>query len=135
MNYRIQRISLGSALRLGLCLGWMIALLPALGSAWVAVSAVGLVGSLLGQMTPYEFSVFGQSIASLDPLLMLGLEEAATTVTGLNDQASLLFWMLSGGFTLVGGLGVALIAVLMAGLYNLLAYLGGGLRLELRETA
>ncbi|MFV9507262.1 MAG: hypothetical protein AB4911_22150 [Oscillochloridaceae bacterium umkhey_bin13] len=135
MSYRIQRISLGSALRLGLLLGWMVALLPAFGGAWLAVEALGLIGALLAQMTPYEFSIFGQAIASLDPLLLLGLEEAAGTVSSLSAQASLIFWLLTAGLTLLGGLGVALMTLLMALVYNLLASLGGGLKLELRETA
>lgn len=134
MFYRVQRISLGSALRLGLLLGWLMALLPALGLSWLAVQLVAGASALLGQMTPYELSLLGQSVASLDPLSLLGLAETATQVGALAELGGMLFVLLALALTLLGGLGVALTAVLGALLYNLIAAMGGGLKLELRET-
>jgi hypothetical protein len=134
MFYRVQRISLGSALRLGLLLGWLMALLPALGLSWLAVQLVAGASALLGQMTPYELSLLGQSVASLDPLRFLGLAETAAQVGALAELGGMLFALLALALTLLGGLGVALTALLGALLYNLIAAMGGGLKLELRET-
>jgi hypothetical protein len=133
MFYRVQRISLGSALRLGLLLGWLMALLPALGLSWLAVQLVAGASALLGQMTPYELSLLGQSVASLDPLRFLGLAETAAQVGALAELGGMLFVLLALALTLLGGLGVALTAVLGALLYNLIAAMGGGLKLELRN--
>lgn len=134
MFYRVQRISLSSALRLGLLLGWLVALLPALGLSWLAVQLVAGASALLGQMTPYELSLLGQNVASLDPLSFLGLAEAATQVGALAELGGMLFVLLTLVLTLLGGLGVALTTLLAALLYNLIAAMGGGLKLELRET-
>ena len=40
MRYTIKRIGLGSALRVGLALGWLIALFPSLALAWLALAAL-----------------------------------------------------------------------------------------------
>jgi hypothetical protein len=132
MFYRLQRVSLGSALRLGLLLGWLAALLPALVLAWLMVQLVGGVNMLLGQMTPYELSLLGQRVTSLDPLSFLGLADFALQISALADLGGMLFVLLSLALTLLGGLGVALTSVLVALVYNLVAAMGGGLKLELR---
>ncbi len=134
-SYRVERISPGSALRLGLLLGWLVVLLPAAISAWLMTMVLGQAAGMLGQMSPYEISLLGQTVTSLDPLSVLGLTDIAATISKLNQQADQLFWMLTAGLTLAGGFGVALIVTLMAVLYNLLAAIGGGLRLELRYEA
>lgn len=135
MAYTINRISLLSALRVGLLLGWLVALLPSLAAAGLAVAVVQQLNAAFAQMAPYELSLLGQTVASIDPLAWLGLADAASSVGGLADQGGALFWMLTAGLTVVGGLGVALTAVLTCLCYNLVAGLGGGLRVELRPAA
>lgn len=134
MPYTIRRISLASALRLGLLLGWLLALIPAVALAGLAVLAIQQASAAFGQMSPYELSFLGQSVASLDPLALLGLADTASNLQGLSDQAGGLFWSLTIGLTLAGGLGVALTAVVVCLCYNLLAGLGGGLRVELAPS-
>lgn len=135
MSYTINRISLRSALRVGLLLGWLLALLPAAGAAGLAVAAVQQIDAALGQMAPYELSFLGQTVASLDPLAWLGLADTAAGLSSLADQTGALFWSLTLGLTLAGGLGVALTSVLFCLCYNLLAAIGGGLKVDLQASA
>jgi hypothetical protein len=131
MSYTVARISLRSALRAGLLLGWLVALLPAAGVAGLGVLAVQQLDAAFGQMAPYELSFLGQTVASLDPLSLLGLAETAAGLGALSEQSGALFGALTLGLTLVGGLGVALTLLLASLCYNLLAAIGGGLRVEL----
>lgn len=131
MIYRLNRIALLSALRLGLLLGWLVALLPAAAVSWLTVAALQQVDAAFGRMAPYELSILGQPVASIDPLAWLGLADTAASVGSLAGQTGL-FWTLTLGLTVAGGLGVALTAVLVCLCYNLLAALGGGLRVELQ---
>jgi hypothetical protein len=131
MIYIVRRISLRSALRVGLVLGWLVALLPAAALAGLFVLAVQQASAAFGQMNSYELSFLGQTVASLDPLAMLGLADTASSVGSLADQAGPLFGALTLGLTLAGGLGVALTTLLVCLCYNLVAGIGGGLRIEL----
>lgn len=135
MTYTLRRISLRSALRVGLLLGWLVALLPAAGAAALCVLAVQQASAAFGQMAPYELSFLGQTVASLDPLALLGLADTAQGVGALADRSGALFGALTVGLTLVGGLGVTLTVLLACLCYNLIAALGGGLRLELSRPA
>lgn len=132
MLYTVRRISLRSALRVGLVLGWLVALLPAAGLAALGVLAVQQASAALGQMSPYELSFLGQTVAQLDPLAFLGLADTAASLERTAERPWALFALLTAGLTVVGGLGVALTAVLFSLCYNLVAAVGGGLRLELR---
>lgn len=132
MIYVIRRISLRSALRVGLLLGWLVALLPAAGAAGLCVLMIQQAATIFGQMAPYELSFMGQTVASLDPLALLGLADTAAGLDTLAGQAGGLFAALTLGLTVAGGLAVALIVVLGCLCYNLIASVGGGLRVDLR---
>lgn len=135
MMYTLRRISLRSALRVGLLLGWLVALLPAAGAAALCVLAVQQASAAFGQMAPYELSFLGQTVASLDPVALLGLADTAAGLGALADQSGALFAALTVGLTVLGGLGVALTVVLVCLCYNMIAAFGGGLRLELGRPA
>lgn len=135
MSYTIDRISLRSALRVGLLLGWLVALLPAAAAAGLGVAALQQLDAAFGRMAPYELSLLGQTVATLDPLAWLGLADTAADVGSLTDRTGPLFWGLTLVLTLAGGLGVALTAVVVSLCYNLLAAVGGGLRVDLRPHA
>lgn len=134
MRYAIRRISLRSALKFGLLLGWLAALLPALGLAALVLWALQGVSTALGQVETYEISVLGQLIATIDTLALLGLADEAGRVDELAGAGWGLFASLTLLFTLVGGAIVALSSLLVCFCYNLLASLTGGLAVELRET-
>jgi hypothetical protein len=134
MSYTVRRISLLSALRVGLLLGWLVALLPAAGLAGLFVLAVQQASAAFGQVNPYELSFLGQTVASLDPLALLGLTDTASNLNSMAEQAGALFGTLTVGLTVVGGLGVALTTLLFCLCYNLIAAIGGGLRVELSDA-
>lgn len=134
MRYTIRRISLRSALKFGLLLGWLAALLPALGLAALAVWALQGTSEALGQVQTYEISVLGQQIATIDTLGLLGLADEAGRVDELAGAGWGLFGSLALVFTLVGGAIMALTTLLISLCYNLLAAWTGGVAVELRET-
>lgn len=134
MRYTIRRISPLSALKIGLLLGWILALLPAAVAAALAVMGLQSAAAAFGQVQTYDISVLGQSIASIDLLGLLGLADEAGRV---NDLAALgwgLFGTLTLTLTLIGGAIVAVTTVIFSLFYNLLAAVAGGLTVELRET-
>lgn len=133
MTYTIRRISLRSALQVGLLLGWLVALVPAAAAAGLCVAVVQQASAAFGQMDPYEMSLLGQTVASFDPVSMLGLADAAAAVHALAAQPGALFGGLTLGLTLVGGLAIMVVGLLFTLCYNLIGALGGGLRVDLRE--
>lgn len=133
MRYKIQRIMPGSALRVGCALGWLVALCPALCLAGLAVRALQQVDQALGRVTPIEISVLGQQIARIDLLAILGLSATAQTVGGLTSRLPLTFALLAVLLMLAGAALMIVVLLLFSVGYNLLAALGGGLEVELRE--
>jgi hypothetical protein len=131
MRYTVRRISPLSALKIGLLLGWLVALLPALALAWLAMTGVQSVAAAIGNVQTYDITVLGQTIASLDLVALLGLSATAGRVGDLAAMGWGLFGSLAFGLTLIGGAMVAVTTVAFALCYNLLAALVGGLTLEL----
>ncbi len=133
MDYTIRRISLRSALRVGLVLGWVVALIPALPLAWLAALAVEALAGLFAPVQPYELSFLGQAVATLDLLGAVGLRPLAEWLAGLADLGGTLFWLLLGLITVGGAVLVMAGIVLACLLYNLLAAVAGGLRVQLEH--
>ncbi len=135
MNYTIRRVSLRSALRVGLALGWVVALVPAVPSALLATAALEALAGLLASVQPYEVSFLGQQVASIDPIDIAGLRPLAEWSAGLADLGGALFWLLLALITLGGALLVLVGTVLACLLYNLLAAVSGGLQVQLEQVA
>src|SRR3569832_1968567 len=76
MRYTVRRISLGSAAKVGLALGWLVALCPALCLAGVAIQVLRRVSAALGQIRSFDIGVLGQTIATIDLVSLLGLSGA-----------------------------------------------------------
>ncbi len=131
MHYKIKRITTGSALRVGLVLGWLVALCPALCLAGVAIQVLGRVSQAFGQVEPFVISVFGEEIARIDFLEILRLSGTAETVERLAANQPLTFATLALLLTLLGAAMLVGVALLFSVGYNLLAALGGGLEVEL----
>jgi hypothetical protein len=134
LRYTIKRISLGSALRVGLALGWLIALFPSLTLAWLALAALRRINEALGQVAPYELSVLGQTIARLDLLQMLGLTELVQSVARLAGGGWATFFTLAAILTLAGAAIVVVTLLAFCLCYNLLAAAIGGIALELEAA-
>ncbi len=132
MYYTVRRVSIWSAVRMAVTLGWLIALGPALLIAWLAVRALETAQQALNRVQNIEVGAFGQTLASFDMLGVLGLQQAATTTNQLTANTNATFLTFVVAFLVIGTLMCVITAVLLALAYNLLASLGGGLRLELR---
>jgi hypothetical protein len=132
-RYRVRRISLFSLLRMSLALGWLVALGPALCLAALGVRALQAAGAALGKVENIEVGAFGQTLARIDLLQTLGLSSAAETTGQLTANAGATFVTFALVLVLVGALLLAVGALLFGLGYNLLAWLGGGVEVELRQ--
>lgn len=132
MRYTVRSISLFSALRVGCALGWLIALCPAIGLAWLIGQAIQRIHESVSRVETFDIEVFGQPIASIDVVQLLGLSNAASTINELATNLGTTVAMLVLLFIAAGALAVALTVLLFCMGYNLLAALGGGIKVELR---
>jgi hypothetical protein len=135
MDYTIRRISLRSALRVGAALGWIVALIPALPLALLLSLAVDALAGLFAPVQPYDLNFLGQTVATLDLLGAVGLRPLAEWLAGLADLGAALFWLLLGLITVGGAVLVMAGSVLACLLYNMLASVAGGLRVQLERHA
>lgn len=133
MRYMIRRISVTSALRNALLLGWLVALLPALCLAGVAVQVLRRVSAALGQIQAFNIEVLGQRIATIDLVSLLGLSSAAQTTAQLSSRLGITFVIFALVLTLAGAVVLAGAALLVTVGYNLMAGLVGGIEVDLRE--
>ena len=133
MRYVIRRISVMSALRNALLLGWLVALLPALCLAGVAVQVLRRVSAAFGQIQAFNIEVLGQNIATIDLVALLGLSNAAQTTAQLSSRIGVTFVIFALVLTLAGAAILAGAALLVTVGYNLMAGLLGGIEVDLRE--
>jgi hypothetical protein len=133
MRYTIRRIRLGSAIRVGLLLGWLAALCPALCLAGLAVQALRGVDGTFDRVAPVTISLLGQDLARIDLLEALGLRQAAQAVDRLVGSAPTTFVLITLLLLLAGALAIVAALALFSLGYNLLAAVGGGLEVDLDE--
>ena len=134
MRYTIRRIDLGSIARLGLFLGWLVALLPAVLVAGVTVLTMQKVSEALQQVKPFTFEILGQQVAQLDLINMLQLQPVQQTIQPWVQTPWLTFFTLALGLILIGGFFWMFTGVMAGMVYNGMAQLGLGLCVDLVET-
>lgn len=134
MHYRIKRISLFSALRLGCALGWLVALVPAIVLAGLAAFSLDRISLLFARIQPISLSLLGQEILRIDLLSSLGLQNTAQSVSRLAANLPVTFGLFALLFLVIGGLLVAFTWILASAAYNLLAWAGGGLEVDMLEV-
>lgn len=134
MHYRIRRVTLGSALRVALALGWLVAIGPAMCIAVLAVRVLTRVSAAFAQIEPIEVSVLGRLIARFDILERLQLASTAQTIAEMAQHPTNTFVIFTLLLTLVGAIAILVVALLFCLGYNLLAGVGGGLEVELDTT-
>ena len=132
MQYLVRRISLGSALRVGCALGWMVALCPAVGLAVLVGQILRRVEQTVGGIAPINITVWDQTLATIDILDILNLSGTANTLSELTSNLAGTVLLIALGLTVVGAVAVTVTVVLVCWGYNLLAQLGGGLSVELQ---
>jgi Transmembrane domain of unknown function (DUF3566) len=133
VRYTIRRIAPGSALRVGCAVGWLVALCPALCLAVAAVQVLQRVNQAFTRIEPLDITVLGQPVARIDFLEILRLSDAARAVGRLTATVPATLVILTLLLTLLGAVVLAATLLLFSAGYNLLARIGGGLEIELRE--
>jgi hypothetical protein len=133
MKYRIRRISTGSIVRFGCLLGWIVTVIPGLlcGLAGWRL-AVGLRGWLQSwENVTLSFLGFEYTLDLADLLQLEGVLNALQTI---ENRALPLMLALLVAVAVLGGLVIALVSLLLGWGYNLLAWLTGGVTVELQEV-
>jgi hypothetical protein len=133
VRYTIRRIAPGSALRVGCAVGWLVALCPALCLAVAAVQVLQRVNQAFARIEPLDITVLGEPVARIDFLEILRLSDAAQVVGRLVATVPATLIILTLLLTLLGAVVLAATLLLFSAGYNLLAAIGGGLEIELRE--
>lgn len=130
----IRRIDLGSVARLGLFLGWLIALLPALMIAGAGVIVIQKINDTLAQVKPFSIDLLGQHLMQVDLINLLQLQPVHQTLQPWAQTPWLTFFTLTVALLLVGGF-LWMFTGLMAGIfYNILARLGLGLMVDMVQV-
>ncbi len=129
LKYQLRRISALSIARFGCLLGWLVTIVPSLACGLSAWWVVGAIRTWLEGWKPIDLGLLG----TLDPIDLVHLKallEALQTVEG--RALPLLIAVVIAAGILGGVLIAATLAVLGWG-YNLLAWLSGGVVVELQE--
>jgi hypothetical protein len=133
MKYTIRRISLAPLAKFGCLLGTLVSLLPSLLCGLSALRLLGLVRRWLEGWQQGEIEILGFT-ATLDFIKLLGLEPVLKLLQDIGPVSWTFFILAVVVISLASGLLIAL-SVYVTGLgYNLLAWLTGGLTVELQEV-
>jgi len=131
MKVAIQRISLASLGKIGCLLGIVAAFLPSLLCGLLGVGLIGIVSRWLESWQELTVSVLGQEIARSGLGQCLGLEVAADLLKTVASVSGATLFLVVLALALATGLFLALMAILLGLVYNLLAAGTGGLVVEM----
>jgi len=133
MRYTIRRISLAPLAKFGCLLGTLVSLLPSLLCSLSALRLLVLARRWLEGWQEGEIEILGFT-ATLDFIELLGLEPVLRLLQAIGPMPWTFFILAIVIISVASGLLVAL-TVYVTGLgYNFLAWLTGGLVVELKEV-
>ena len=132
MKYRLQGISTLSIARFGCLLGWIVTIIPSLTCGLVLWGILAAIRNWLEGLENLDLDVLGFEY-SVDLIELLQLGEFLTTLQTLAGRASPLLLALVIVVGILGGALVALTLILLGWGYNLVAWLTGGLEVQLQE--
>jgi hypothetical protein len=132
MKYRLQGISTLSIARFGCLLGWIVTIIPSLTCGVFFWGGLAAIRNWLAGLGHLDLDLLGFE-TSIDLIELLQLEEFLTLLETLAGRALPLLLALVVVVAILGGLLVALTLIVLGWGYNLVAWLTGGLELELRE--
>ncbi len=133
MKYRLQSISTLSIARFGCLLGWIVTIIPSLMCGVFFWGILAATRNWLAGLEHIDLDLLGFE-TSIDLIELLQLEEFLTLLEALAGRALPLLLALVIVVGILGGGLVALTLIVLGWGYNLLAWLTGGLELELREV-
>jgi hypothetical protein len=131
-RYKVRRINLFPLAKFGCLLGGLSMFVPGLVCAVGGLQLVAALQNLLEKWQTSEIDL-GVAPVELDFVSLLGLETVLAFLTRLDDQRLILTLLIILISVIGGGLLVAVSILLLAGVYNVLAALTGGLEVELHE--
>ena len=132
MKYRVQGISTLSIARFGCLLGWIITIIPSLACGLITWGILTTLGGWLESLRTLSLDLLGFEY-TVDVVELLQLEELLVTLHAIQGRAWLLFVALVIVVGVSGGGLIALTLIVLGWGYNLVAWLTGGLEVELRE--
>lgn len=131
MRYTIRRISLAPLAKFGCLLGTLVSLLPSLLCSLSALRLLGLVHRWLEGWQEGEIEILGFT-ATLDFIELMGLEPVLKLLQGIRPMSWTFLILAVVVMSVASGLLIAL-TVYVTGLgYNFVAWLTGGLTVELK---
>jgi hypothetical protein len=133
MRYTIRRISLAPLAKFGCLLGTLVSLLPSLLCSLSALRLLVLARRWLEGWQEGEIEILGFT-ATLDFIELLGLEPVLELLQAIGPMPWTFFILAIVVVSVASGLLIAL-TIYVTGLgYNFLAWLTGGLVVELKEV-
>lgn len=132
MKYRLQGISTLSLARFGCLLGWIVTVIPSLICGLTLWGTVVAVRNWLEGWENIRLDLLGFEYTA-DLIELLQLDEFLAMLQTLEARALPLMVALVIGVGVLGGGLIALTLILLGWGYNLLAWLTGGLEVELQE--
>ena len=130
---RVRRIGYLSLAKFGCLLGGLAMVLPGLVCGLVSVSLVHTVRAWLESWQQFSLTLLGQNLGSLDLVNALRLTAALDRLRLLDQTGPVALLSITVAVSLLGGLLLALVVCLVGLGYNVLAWLTGGLTLEVDE--
>jgi phosphotransferase system glucose/maltose/N-acetylglucosamine-specific IIC component len=134
MKYKLQGISTLSIARFGCLLGWIVTIVPSLICGLVSWGLLTGVRSWLEGLESLDLNVLGFE-TSVDLVELLQLGEFLATLQTLAGRALPLLLAMVIVVGVLGGALVALTLILLGWGYNLVAWLTGGLEVQLEEIS
>jgi hypothetical protein len=131
MKYTIRRISLAPLAKFGCLLGTLASLLPSLLCSLATLRLLGLVRRWLESWQEGEIEILGLT-ATLDFVELLGLEPVLKLLQAIGPMSWTFLILAVVVMSVVSGLLIALTAYITGLGYNFLAWLTGGLVIELK---
>jgi hypothetical protein len=133
MKYRLEHISTLSIARFGCLLGWVITVIPSLACGLVAWRLAVAARAWLEGLRQITFNVLGAEF-SFELIQILHLEQVLAALRAIEaDTLPLLVIFVIGVGILGGGL-IAVTLVVLGWGYNLLAWLTGGVVVDLQPV-
>jgi hypothetical protein len=132
MKYRIRRISTFSIARFGCLLGWIVTVIPALACGFLGLQVAGVIRDWLESWEQFSINALGFQY-TVDLIELLKLQEVVGALQTARDLATPLLISLLIVVAVGGGLVIAFFLILLGWGYNLLAWLTGGIEVELAE--
>lgn len=132
MKYRLRSISTFSIVRFGCLLGWIVTVIPSLTCGLVAWRMAAALQTWLEGWKHIDLSLMGfdYTLNLIDILQLRGLLDALQTIEGRSLPLIIGLVVVAG---VLGGVLITFTLVLLSWGYNLVAWLTGGVVLELQE--